>query len=542
MIFCSTPHSTPAKTYNPHFERQIFSKMNSILSLIPSEGNHSSADLPPVEPNEFNDEIYGYLTQLHQQQMQQRAQNIAFPRVPSDVQQVLNLNTAFLRFSHKLIAGFIREQTQCGECWWIHEEWLAMPPLPDERAQILSATRFIDGLVDAHASHGGIDEEGFCTAKLAIAVILAELQASEQLECRMKEISDIIWSPRELFDSHRFTREELLRIEWNKAKNDLKALYHHYLYILKCFDIAEHCVNERDREEAVAKVKREQVDFDRRTAAIISSSSSGQVKLNSQLGCSPGSLTTRPEARDGGGQEVSRSSSPENCVSQDRPSNDTATIAKDACNRLLDSLKSLTLSRDKSQESSSVANISDNLSLESTKFEKLADDAEAEGSSPHQEAFARLTQTWVFLNTGHPMNDPPSSASSEHISQCDSGDVTETSGESSGGKGADQAVQRRDQASSDPICEKSSRHGRRQENKDENGDENADENNEEEDDDRGRKRRRMAITTDSWGFACPYYKRDPEKYMKTKTCSTTRFMDMHRLKYVNVLLNSLLKS
>jgi hypothetical protein len=136
--------------------------MTGTLSLFPSSGNHASADLPPVDPKEFNDEIYWYLTQLHQRQMQQRAPNIAIPQVPSDVQQVQNLDTAFLRFSRKLVEGSLAEQIECEKCQRIYEDWLAISPLLNDRAQILSATTLLDGLVDAHASHSDADEAGFC--------------------------------------------------------------------------------------------------------------------------------------------------------------------------------------------------------------------------------------------------------------------------------------------------------------------------------------------------------------------------------------------
>jgi hypothetical protein len=518
--------------------------MNAAISLTTSQRGHSSADLPPVDRNEFNEEIYRYLTQLHQQQMQQRAQNSPSIKVPSDVQQALNLNTAFLSFSQKMVEGLIAQLMECVVCQQMHREWLLIPLSSELHAQVLGATKCLDGMVDAHARHAEWDQDEFCIAKLSVTAILGQLQASKRFQSRMEDIAKELWGPKEPFNSDKFARDEMLLLEWKVVKNSLKTLYHHYLYFLKCVDAAEESMNKLDREVVIAQVMWEKERFDQ-TASLLSGHFSQQVtkgKGKQPLGNVPGGFPTISKTMGGSGQDVnpphseagttvSRSDrdqgweninvsslqTPKGLVLRDGVPDDTAKMAEEACSRLLKSLGNITFNEGQ-PPASSIFSLSETESSTSHDSDGLADDAKEQSLSQQREAFAKLTQSWVSLATGRAIIDSKGGFDAEGISQDGGEDATESSRQHNNGKGRDQAVH--------GGHESGSRFPRKKINRDSDGQDNEDEN---EEDDRDRKPRKQAMQTDWRGFACPYFKRDPERHAR-RACSSTNFQTMHRLK------------
>jgi hypothetical protein len=518
--------------------------MQAAIRLNTSPGGRSSPDVPPPDRNEYNEEIYRYLTQLHQQQMQQRAQNSSNWEIPTHVQQALNVNTAFLQFSEKLVEGLTAQQIECIPCRQIHEDWLIESSSAEPQARVLGATNCLNEMVDAHVQHAETDPDEFCLAKLSVTATLGQLQASQRLQSRMEELVRILWRPREPFQSDDSTSNEMLHMEWKLVKNALKTLYHHYLFLLKRVQTVEDATNELDKDEFTMRVKREKERFDR-TASLLCSETESRITFGKH---SRANISTEPTEtykalesssksaspphsdswatdsrsdRDLGWEtiNISSSQSPKGFVTRNIVLEDTAKKTEEVCSRLLESLSNLSFNENLPPTSSVLLPFETDSSW-SHDSHNQAEGAENPSLSQPQEIFTRLNQTWMSLMTGSAI-DSNGGANAEKISQDGVEDAKEPSGQRKSGNGKRKETNGYEapQSKAGPVRKRLGRNG------DEQDDEDEDEDNEQQ-----RKRQRFGLLKDPRGFACPYFKRDPDKHAGVRSCSSGRFADIHRLK------------
>jgi hypothetical protein len=517
-------------------------KMQAANSLTIPQGGHFFADFPPPDKNEYNEEIYWYLTQLHHQQMQQRAQNSSNVKVPSRVQQALNLNTAFLKFSQKLVEGLITQQMECIFCQEMHQKWLLEPSSSEFQAQILGATKSLDGMVDAHVRHAETDPNSFCLAKLSVTATLGQLQASQRLQACMDDLAKELWKSKEPFHSDESAPNEMLLLEWKVVENASKTLYNHYLYFLKCVEAAEDSMNAPDRDAFIMRVIREKKKFDQ-TASLLSSQFDQQdakgkhpwqkFPTDSSLirkGMGPrgkGANSSHSESwtndsrsdRDSGWENVnsSRFQTSKGCVVGDAMLDENAKMAGEACNRLLESLDNMTLD-ESPPPSSSILSLSETKSLCSHDSHGQTDEPKEHSSSRHRETFTRLSQWWMYHVTGHALIDPKGGANAEGSSQDGVENASESSRPSNNNKGKDKAINVEHQSSTLFSRKKID------------GGDGQDDEHESDENDRDRKKRKLVSSTNPRGYACPFYKNDPDKHERVRACSSTNYPSMHRLK------------
>ncbi|KIW02165.1 hypothetical protein, variant [Verruconis gallopava] len=489
--------------------------MNVTLGFTHLDSRRNETELPPVNPNEFNDEIYLYLMQLHKLQMQQR-HSTDFPQIPDHVQQARNLVSAFLSFTDKFVERAIAIQIECDQCQLTYEQLSFEHSTNDDHARIYRAAVRLNNLVDAHASHEPADQEGFFLAKLSCSIVLGKLQASERLSCLMTEIPNNVWSSRRQQDGEvPPTSDETLRLEWKKLQSDLKALYHHYLYVLRCMEVVEESKTDRTREQAIAKVRSEQLSFEDRVKTIIS-------RRPSEIACQDVPShhvlknTTAPgkKSRDFTLKMPIRTRF-EKSDTLVKSSEDHAKVAREACDRFLDSLKGFSRSTGNIQDSPSGSDCSD----EQSSCLAVSDGETTNNSTiPHQDTFASLSKSWILLRTAQSRDHLGGLSSSEEATEGPSGDNHR--------KRKHQGALKKGQASRSVAHETSASGGFEEEV--EGGD--SGENSEDEDNDKGRKKQKLPVEGESRGFACPFFKRNPEKHAKLQTCSSTVFLTIHRLK------------
>jgi hypothetical protein len=492
-------------------------------------GGHST-DLPPVDKNEFNPEIYGYMTQIHQRQMQQRAQSSSKAKVPNDVQQALNLNDALLTFTQRLVEGIMAQQLECTECSEIHQAWLCNTKSSDPHEQVFRGVEFLDKLVHEHEIHAADGTHDFRIFKLSASAILGKLQAAKRLQSRMEDIVKELWPPSESFKRDDVASpDEMLLLEWKVVKYSLKTLYHHYLYFLKCVDAAEAIENGYS-EVVVAQVEWEKERFDKAISLLPSQFehefNNGKQPVNEPRGFIAGTNSVGVDlprsklgASDTSSENVNVSSFQRArvLVNSNAEQETSSQMAEDAYDRLLKSLSNITF-EDTQPDAASLLSLSDTDSSLTNDSNSQESDIKEQASTHDRQTWARISRSWLVLKTGHTGFGSNALVNTD-VGEVDGDNTQNPPRNSSNGKKRDQSANERSQSSSASLPKYAN-----------SGCDELDNGEESERDGRERKKQKQTSPIVSRGFACPYYKRDPKRPVRKRSCSTSLFPSIHRLK------------